>query len=315
MPEVKKLIFKNFLSPGDVLCMTAALYSLHRAFPGAYKTAVDTSCQALWEHNPDVSPLAEAQAEGDWQVLPMQYNVVNQSNQRAIHVLDGYCQDLENHLGVHVPLFTNKPLLFLSAQERSWLNQVAQETGRQVKFWVVNAGFKNCFTAKYWPFYQEVVDRLQGKVQFVQVGKKEHNHQPLRGVIDLLDKTDDRQLIRLISHAEGVLCGLTFTMHLAAAFQKPAVILAGGREPKQWNTYANQILLNNVGQLPCCKTEACWKSRTVRLGDGAEADAPDKLCACPVMTPIPSPRCMALIAPDEVVRAILSYYEGGVLNF
>src|SRR5262249_26336392 len=57
------LILKNHLSPGDVLCMTAAVASLHAAHPGRYRIAVDTPCPQLWECNPTVIPVEQAQAE------------------------------------------------------------------------------------------------------------------------------------------------------------------------------------------------------------------------------------------------------------
>lgn len=315
MSDARKLILKNYLSPGDVAVMTGAVYSLHKMHPGKFRTAVDTSCPAVWEFNPDVIPLEEANAEGNFETIHMHYNLIHQSNQRAVHFLDGYADHLENLLGVRVPLLTNRPMIYLAEQEKQWINQVQEATGRPTKYWVVNAGMKPCFTTKLWPYYQEVVDRLQGRVYFVQVGKTEHVHQPLRGALNLIGKTDDRQLIRLIANAQGVLCGLTYTMHLAAGLQKPAVILAGGREARQWNCYPFQVQFNSVGLLPCCSTEGCWKSRTVKLFDGAEQDNEDKLCLSPVLTPQPSPRCLALIQPDQVVAAILSFYEGGVLQF
>jgi len=314
MPDARKLILVNKLSPGDVACMTAAVHSLHRFYPGRFVTAVDTTCPALWEHNPDVVSLEEATKDGSFESIPMHYNLINASNQRAVHVLDGYCDHLEQVLGQRVPLLTNRPMIYLSNEETHWLPQVEEITKRPTKYWVVNAGVKSCYTAKQWHGYQEVVDALQGRVQFVQIGKGEHTHPPLSGVFDLRGQTDDRQLIRLVYHAQGVLCGLTFLMHLGAALQKPAVILAGGREGRQWNTYPFQVLFSNVGQLPCCRQEACWKSRTIPLGDGQEQDQPDKLCTSPVMTPVPVPRCMALITPQEVTRAILGFYDGGVLT-
>lgn len=305
MPEARKLILKNYFSPGDVACMTAAVFSLHRRWPGRFVTAVDTSCPALWEHNPDVVSLEEMRGQQGVEQLDMQYNLVNQSNQRGCHVLEGYCVDLEERLGVRVPLLCNRPQVYLSHQEKQWVSQVQEMLSRTQRYWVINAGYKNCFTAKHYPFYQEVVDRLQGKVFFVQVGKREHQHTPLRGVLSLIGQTDDRQLIRLIANSDGVLSGLTFVMHLGAALQKPTVTLAGGREPRQWNTYPLGTLFSTVGQLDCCRTEACWKSRTVPLGDGEPGD--QSLCASPILTTPPSPRCLALVSPDEVTRAILAY--------
>jgi hypothetical protein len=296
----RKLKLVNHLSPGDVLTMTAAVYSLHKAHPGKFLIAVDTTCPSIFDFSPDVVP-----ADETFEEVQTHYPLINECNQRAVHVMQGYCQYLEDNLGIRVPLMTNRPMLYISNREKTWMDQVQETTGLKRKFWVINAGTKSDFTAKQYPFYQEVVDRLQGKILFVQIGKKEHLHRPLRGVIDLLDRTDDRQLIRLVYNSEGVFCGTTFLMHIAAGLQKPAVVLAGGREPRQWNTYPLGTLLSTVGSLPCCRTEACWRSRTMKLGDGGEQDG--SVCEQPVLTDPPAPRCMAMIAPEEVCAAILRY--------
>ncbi len=108
-----------------------------------------------------------------------------------------------------------------------------------------------------------------------------------------------------MANSQGVLCGTTFLMHVAAALQKPAVIVAGGREPRQWNQYPQQVLLSTVGQLACCRTDACWKSRTVALGDGEPSDS--SLCEQPLPMEPSSPRCMAMIGPETVAAEILRY--------
>ena len=309
MPEARKLLLKNHLSPGDVCMMTAALYSLHKAHPGKYRLAVDTSCDALFEHSPDVVP----RGEGFEEVQTNYSTEINRCNQTPVHALQGYTTFLEEFLGVRVPLATNRPMIYLSPEERGWQNQVEQEAGVRGPFWLINAGRKNCLTAKQYPYYQRVVDLLQGRVRFVQVGKAEHTHPRLNGVIDLRGRTGDRQLVRLVYNCAGVLCPVTLLMHLAAAFSKPAVVLAGGREPRSWNQYARQTYLSTLGTLPCCQEAACWRSRTVKLGDGAEQDS--SVCEQPLPTDPPAPRCMGMIRPEAVAEAVLAYYEGGALRF
>jgi ADP-heptose:LPS heptosyltransferase len=298
------LILKNHLSPGDVTVMTAAVHCLQQAHPGAYAIAVDTTCPAVWEHNPDVVSLEEAHAHGAT-VVQTNCNQIQESNQRPIHFMQAYCTFLEEYLQKPVPLVVNRPLVYLSRREKSWQNQVEEHKGYRGKFWLVNAGVKGDFTNKQYPFYQHLVDSLQGKIVLVQVGKAEHRHEPLKGVIDLVGQTDDRQLIRLVHHAQGVLCSTTWLMHLAAALERPAVVIAGGREPRSWNSYVRQTLLSSVGSLDCCREAACWRSRTVPLGDGDKKD--ESLCENPVFTDPPSPKCMALFGPEEVAAAIMRY--------
>lgn len=297
--EARKLTLKNHLSPGDVACMTAAVYSLHKKNPGKFLIAVDTTAPALWEHNPDVVPHGEG-----FEVVQTHYPLVNSSNQVAVHQLHGYCQFLEDNLRVEVPLATNRPRLYLSAAEKGWINQVQETTGRKQRYWLVCAGRKDDYTAKFagTEFYQRLVNLLRGKVFFVQIGAKEHHHPPLKGVLNLVGKTDLRQLVRLAYHAEGGVGGTTLLMHLMAAWEKPYICLLGGREPVPWNAYPKTHLLHTIGLLPCCRESACWKSRTVKLGDGKVQD--ESLCVDPLLGDEPVPRCLALLRPEEAAERI-----------
>ena len=56
---MRKLILRNFQSPGDILMLTAAVRDLHRCHPGEFLTDVRTSCPELWHHNPHLTPLSE----------------------------------------------------------------------------------------------------------------------------------------------------------------------------------------------------------------------------------------------------------------
>lgn len=305
----KPIILKNHLSPGDVLVMSAAIHSLHCANPGKFLTAVDTTANQIYEHNPDVISLDEARSLGA-ETIDTHYPAVNESNERGITFMSAYCEFFSTALGVPVPLKTNRPHVYLSTRERGWMDQVHELTGRKQRFWLVCAGRKSDYTTKFYGTdnYQAVIDRLRGKVTFVQVGSKDpgHFHPPLRNVINLVGKTDLRQLIRLAWHADGVLSGVTFLQHLAAAWQKPSVVVMGGREPVVWNSYPRQTLLHTVGSLSCCRTGGCWRSRIEKLNDGDNKD--ESLCENPVIGEQTIPKCMALIRPEEVAEKILLNY-------
>jgi len=177
-------------------------------------------------------------------------------------------------------------------------------------FWIVNAGVKSDYTCKAWPieYFQEVVDRTQGKIRWVQIGLREHNHPQLRGVTSLLKSGPPlRELIRLAYHAQGGLGPVTFLQHLCAAWQKPYICLVGGREPATWVQYPYQHTLHTVGQLDCCRPHSCWRARVVPLGDGDDKDK--SLCQYPVTEGLarPSPKCMTMIRPDEVLQVLERY--------
>jgi ADP-heptose:LPS heptosyltransferase len=252
--------------------------------------------------------------------LPMQYPLINQSNQRPLHFLHGYAEYLSAQLGIQVPLTEFRGDIHVSDQEKQWMHQVEEQFGYKGPFWVIIAGGKYDFTAKWWSpdFFQDVVSHFLGRVQFVQCGEAGHWHPPLKGVFDLVGKTTIRQFIRLIYHAQGVICPVTFAMHLAAAVPagtsrlRPCVVVAGGREPPHWEAYPGHQFLHTVGQLPCCATGGCWKSRCQPAGDGGNKDR-QNMCERPVQVQpdLRIPQCMMMIKPALVIDAIersLGYY-------
>lgn len=316
----RKLILRNHLSPGDLVMLTAAVRDLHHCFPGRFLTDVRSSCPELWEHNPHLTPLHET--DRGIEQIDCHYPLIDRSNEAPYHCIHGFAHFLSTRLRLDI-----RPTLFhgdihLSAEERRWKSVVHELGGRDLPFWIINAGGKFDFTIKWWNWrrYQNVVDHFRGRVLFVQVGEIGHHHPPLKNVLDLRGKTDLRQFVRLVYHAEGVLCGVTALMHLAAAvptrpdrpLSRAAVILAGGREPMHWEAYPQHQFIHTIGALPCCATGGCWRARTHALGDGEEADAPHNLCT---NVSRDLPRCMDMITPGEVIRRIETYFEGGSLSY
>jgi ADP-heptose:LPS heptosyltransferase len=310
----QKLILENYQSPGDIVMLTAAVRDLHLLYPGRYLTDVRTSSPGLWEQNPFITPLDES--DPDVRCIPMNYPLIHQSNTLPYHFIHGFIQYLNFQLGTAIYPTAFKGDIHLSEQEMSWISQVQEITGNDKPFWIIVSGGKYDFTCKWWDASrcQQVVDHFLGKIQFVQVGELVHNHPPLNNVIDLRGKTDMRQLVRLVYHSAGIVCPVTLLMHLAAAVPmnngsprlRPCVVIAGGREPVQWEAYPGHQFLHTIGALPCCATGGCWRSRVLPLGDGDEKDAPDQLCMHPVGF---LPKCMDMISVEEVVQKIHLYLD------
>ena len=318
--EMRKLVLTNFQSPGDLVMLTAAVRDLHRCYPGQFITDVRTSCPQLWEHNIFIAPLD--QTEPDVLTIPCEYPLIHQSNRLPYHFLFGFIEHLNTRLSLSIKPTAFKGDIHLSGLEKSWMSQVHEITGEDTPFWIIVSGGKYDFTTKWWDprRYQDVVDHFRGRIQFVQVGESKHHHPPLDGVIDLCGRTDLRQLVRLVYHAAGVVTPVSLLMHLAAAVEtKPGfpanracVVVAGGREPPQWEAYPNHQFIHTNGALACCDNGGCWKSRVKALGDGAESDEPQHLCSDVVGD---LPRCLDIISVDDVIRRIEIYHEHGALSY
>ena len=314
----QKLILRHFRSPGDVAMLTAAVRDLHQCYPGRFITDVRTSCPDLWEHNPYLQPLDEKDASVT--VLDCEYPLINRCNDAPYHCLHGFIEFLNDQLGLQIKPTRFHGDIHISKSEKKWWSQVQELTVEKTPFWLVAAGGKYDATVKWWESrrYQAVVDHFKGRILFVQVGSLNHYHPRLNGVLDLRAKTDLRQLIRLVYHAQGVLCPVTALMHLAAAVptrpdqpsHRPCVVVAGGREPVHWEAYPHHQFIHTLGALPCCQNGGCWKARTVPLHDGEEQDK--NLCVDVVDA---LPRCMHLITPEEVSRRIELYFQRGVARY
>jgi ADP-heptose:LPS heptosyltransferase len=317
---MRKLILRNSLSPGDIVMLTAAVRDLHKCYPGQVLTDVRTSCRPLWENNPFISKLDEIDPEVE--VIDCKYPLIHKSNQLPRHFIEGFIDFLNQKLGLRIVPTAFKGDIYISAREKAWFSQLREIIGSDVPFWIIVAGGKRDFTIKWWSHqrFQEVVDYFQGKILFVQVGEKDHMHRPLDGVINLLGKTNTRQFVRLMYHAQGALCPVTFAMHLAAAVDvkggkpknRPCVVVAGGREPSQWEAYPHHQFIHTIGALPCCDNGGCWKSRTVPLDDGDQKDAPRNRCVDVVGD---LPRCMDMIGAREVIQRIEMYFAGGSVRY
>lgn len=332
---VRKLLLKCEFCPGDLIMLTVGIKALHENYKGKFITGVKTSCDEIFMNNPYVTPMSEN--DPGVEVLKCDYPLINDCNKRPYHFVHGYPQFFENTLGLKFKLLDQMHGdIYLSEEEKK--TSILEKFGIDKNYWLIFAGGKFDYTAKWWnpESYQKVVDHFKDKILFVQCGESHHDfpppldknfhfHPPLKNVINLVGKTKPRELMQLMYFASGVICPVTYAMHLAAAVptpngmipDRPCVVIAGGREGTHWESYPNHRFLSLQGALPCCATGGCWKSRCTKMNDGKDMDKPDSLCFSPVDigNGIRIPKCMNMIKPEDVIRSVEWYYEGGVLSY
>ena len=239
------------------------------------------------------------------------YATINESNHRPIHVLEAYCEGLSTALNLP-PLrlrYWLEPSIRLSNEEKERISDVQEMTGRATRFWLVNAGIKDDYTCKIWHGYQDVVHRTRESITWVQIGCKKDLHPILQGpnVINFVGRTDLRQLVHLVYHCSGVLCGVTGLMHFAhwverpsGTLRRPAVVVAGGRESPHWFAYPGHHVLHTIGEMDCCLDGGCWKSRVLPLAHIPEKN--QSLCVHPVEG---VPQCMRRISSESVADLVM----------
>ena len=311
--------------------LSAAIRDLKLSHPDI-EIGLDSSCKEIFENNKYLVPRGSMK-KGDPGVefYKAEYPLIHESNEGQYHFIHGFRKWMEDTLDLKIRATKFKGDITLSSEEKTWMSQI-EEMGIKDKFWVIVNSGKTDFSAK-WPnplYMQEVVNYFKGKITFVQVGEKgkNHFHPPLKNVINLVGKTDLRQLIRLVHNSVGILCPVTLLMHLAAAVEckhgllnRPCVVIAGGREPKIWESYCNHFFLHTCGAINCCNNGGSWKSRATKIGDGDDKDEKD-LCIYPEEINFPYKegklkiaRCINMIKPAEIIMSIEKYYEGGILEY
>lgn len=317
---MRKLILECHYSLGDIVLLTGAVRDFHRGLSDRFQMDVRTGFPALWENNPYLTRLNPYDPETT--VVTCDIPLVDHSNEVPSHCLHGFIDFLNHYWGTSVQPTECRGDIHISRHEQMSPSPLENIAGGKIPFWLLSAGGKYDNTIKWWDHrrYQAVVDHFRGRIQFVQVGHETDHHPKLSGVIDLRGKTSLRELVRLVYHAQGVLCGVTGLMHLAAAVpvppgrisNRPCVVIAGGRESPHWEAYPGHQFIHTVGALSCCAAGGCWRARTLPLGDGRAEDKPENLCA-DVRGNLP--RCMDLISAEAVIGRIEIYFQGGVASY
>jgi len=274
---------------GDRLMFTPVVRDLKKSHPD-WEIGVDSIGPEIWENNPHIVRNMTSPVK-IFHIGPGK--VTRGSKTNGLHITAAFRCSLEEHLGEPIQQGPFKPEIFLSEDEKK-LRLI------DGKYWVINIDCGPFSAKRWWPErFQNLVEQLPD-ITFVQIGLKKDNQNRLRGpnVIDLIDQTKLRELFSLVYNSEGCISLISSLMHVAAAFDKPCVVLAGGREPNTFEHYANHRYIDMVGCLPCCSKKACWHNSIGACENRVKDIA----------------RCMDMIRVDQVADAVKSYYEGGVLT-
>jgi len=323
--SARKLILEiDGLAPGDIVYFTATLRDLHTRWPGRFLTDVRTKWSEVLEHNPYITPIADDDPQAKHVKLDI-FALLNQNSDCGMHVIHTFHYDLEDKLGIRIPLSQFKPDLHLS------IGEMAKRWNSGKPYWVLNAGGKTDMSLK-WPIegvLQQVIDHFKDRFTFIQVGDKGsfrdraditrdggiHSYHPkLNNVVDMVGHTSIRELFSLIYQSQGVLTPVSMPMHVSAAFAmggaiRPCVVMAGGREPSHWEQYPGHTYLNSFGKLSCSLSgRGCWKSR--RHGDDELFGFKEKSNECHAIIGIDGnsyPICMTKIRSVSIIEAIEEY--------
>lgn len=305
-PEpVRSRHFSLRYAPGDTLVMSRALFELAQKVPSVSFSG--TAAELLEGTGVRLAPEAGTAVRMNEAII--------RANGAARHYSAFYHEELARLSGVPLPVRDIRPVVALSSLDReSW-----RPAGAYV---IISPGWKADMPVKAWPprFWQATVDALRQHVEVVQIGavSSRHTNPALTGVTSMVGRTSLRHLAALVGGSSACVSGTSMLMHLAAAFNRPCVVLAGGREPWWWTAYTRSVFeattglpipedfvphdfLDSIGTMDCCKSRGCWKytlegrTKCLHLVPGE-----DRQYA----------QCLHEISPDLVFSRVLAAMDG-----
>jgi len=311
----KEIIFHNRQRIGDMIMFTCAVRDFKKAFPNIEVGTISTAMH-IWDYNPYINRTLKAYYKngktletitpndflnGNTNVLKIGPGwLTNASNRIDWHFANAYRVSIENALGIHIPQGESRGDI--------WLTQQEYNAPRVFKdpYWIIITSGEKGWGCKMYPSdrWQAFVEQ-NPDVQFVQLGSAGDNPPRLKGnnVIDYVGKTEDRNtglrdLFKLFLNAEGSISLVSFAMHLSGALHKPAIVVAGAREPVSFTQYAGHRYLATDGCMPC-GVSACWHC---------------DISTCSQLNTKKEPLCVDMIHPEDITRALNQYYIGGRLK-
>lgn len=318
-----KFLLEHILAPGDVVVSTAVVRDLKLTYGDDIELDFVTNMPAIYENNPHLTPLDRRDKNVKYIKLDYSKGVVEAKNVKR-HFTTYFHVNFTEQTGIPVSPLYSKPDLHLTDYEKN----NAPITGR---YWLVFGGGKSDRVTKHWEYkrYQKLVDTLRPYgLRFVQSGARAagHTHPPIENTLNLVGWGGLREMMWQIYHAEGVICPITCAMHMAAAFDKPCVVIAGGLEEPWWEAYVNNYkafgdkaapvatphkYLHTLGLLDCCTSKGCWK---MHIAPDAKTGT-KYLCKKTMISGTGQvvPVCMDMITVDHVAEAVMSYYQDGTL--
>jgi ADP-heptose:LPS heptosyltransferase len=236
----KKVILYN-LQPrlGDALMLTPAVRDFKKTYP-EISLGVMTAIPAIFENNPYVDAINPNPTDTELHKLGPSI-VSNGSKTNGLHIAESFGLSLSSKSEYKLKPSYIKPDIHLSDIEKKQL-LVAGD------YWVIAPSHGTGYTSKQWVIdrWQQLVDSMP-YINFVQTGDLQSNETVLKGknvCYDLIGNTNIRELFQLIYHSKGVVSLISAPMHIAGAFNKPCVVIAGGREPRTFEAYENHQFIS-----------------------------------------------------------------------
>lgn len=255
LPEL--LLYFGY-SPGDDMLCTAVVHELNKR--GRKGIWVMSKSPDLFEGNDEVARVVPADPRYErfarfhgCEFRELEYAPYDRAADRSLpptrHIIAEMCV----RAGIQGRI-EMRPYLHLTAAE------CANGTWAKGKIAIQSSGMGASLKManKQWvpERFQQVVDALAGRFEFVQVGAP--SDPPLQNVTDVRGKTSRRELAAVLANCRLYIGTVGFLMHVARAVECPSVIIYGGREaPWQTGYGCNANLYSPEPCAPCWLWSRC----------------------------------------------------------
>jgi ADP-heptose:LPS heptosyltransferase len=301
-------------APGDSIALSALIRDIKLNYPN-FQVDVADSSPDVWTNNPHLTKLdgkdpKVAHIDADYR--PGLKRALSGS---LAYYLFAFHECFQRDTGYPVEPTYPKPELF------HW-NEPTQSN-----YWIVVSGCKPDITTKMPDptIVQEIISRTAKKgTRWLQCGlsadqRWQHKHPTLKHTENLVGRTSLADFFGLVKRASGVLCCVSMPMLVASAFEKPCIVLAGGRESPWWFSYTKDnpalskaqqdsiktphMVHHTIGRLNCCQTRGCGKTQAVQPpGPNLDVTCVDRVLSNNASVP----RCHTLYDVDAIVGSITS---------
>lgn len=293
MQAIPKVIFKQWQAPGDLLMLTVAIRDLHKMYPGLIQTDVLSCYPEVFFNNPYITYHPK---DGSVPIVDLKYDKARDKlAPLGYHFSSVFIYIINELYDLKVMKTSMRPDIHLIENEKSDL--ILKRLRIKKPYWLINSGVKNDIPIKGYPpaKWDKVVNTLVDEgLNLYQVGSHFDIHPTHNMIRSLVGKTENlRDYFSLVYHSAGCINHVSMQMHVAAAFHKPCVVIAGGREDCRWETYPDHRFLNTIGHLDCCHERGCWFSK---IED----------CKRPWRN-TPYATCISMIKPEAIIQQVLDY--------